>query len=208
MLKGSNIYKDYGKQSVLKNVDFVVSKKEIVGLSGINGSGKTTLLDVLALILNPDKGEIVIDSDYVSDKNKLELRKKIAYVPQDIALFEELTVKENLLCWSKLNKDSSMKRIKEIEPYFNLEKMFNKKIIKLSGGMKRRVNFAVALMGEYEYMVLDEPLAGLDYESADDLIEFIKNERDKGIGIILTGHERYLLSECADRIIDLEAING
>ncbi|HKK95509.1 MAG TPA: ABC transporter ATP-binding protein [Anaerovoracaceae bacterium] len=208
MLKGNNIYKDYGKQSVLKNVDFVVSKKEIVGLSGINGSGKTTLLDVLALILNPDKGEIVIDSDYVSDKNKLELRKKIAYVPQDIALFEELTVKENLLCWSKLNKDSSMKRIKEIEPYFNLEKMFNKKIIKLSGGMKRRVNFAVALMGEYEYMVLDEPLAGLDYESADDLIEFIKNERDKGIGIILTGHERYLLSECADRIIDLEAING
>jgi len=208
MLKGNNIYKDYGKQSVLKNVDFVVSKKEIVGLSGINGNGKTTLLDVLALILNPDKGEIVIDSDYVSDKNKLELRKKIAYVPQDIALFEELTVKENLLCWSKLNKDSSMKRIKEIEPYFNLEKMFNKKIIKLSGGMKRRVNFAVALMGEYEYMVLDEPLAGLDYESADDLIEFIKNERDKGIGIILTGHERYLLSECADRIIDLEAING
>jgi len=204
MLLCKNIYKEYGKQVVLSDIDLEVSKGEIVCLTGINGSGKTTLLDILALTLKQEKGKIIINGKTVDDKNRVTLRNKIAYVPQDVALFEELTVKENLICWSKLDKNSSL----EIEPFFKLEDMFDKKIIKLSGGMKRRINFAVALMGEYEYMILDEPLAGVDIESTDRIIDFLKNERDRGVGILLTGHERYLLNEFADRIINLEGING
>lgn len=204
MLRGKNISKVYGKQNVLNNIDVKLNKGEIVALIGINGSGKTTLLDILALAQRSDSGNIYIDDELASDDNKDKMRKKIAYVPQDVALFEELSVKENLLCWSKLSKEETLKRIKELEPYFNLQEMYSKKITKLSGGMKRRINFAVALLGEYDYMILDEPLAGVDQENTDRMVEFLKNERDNGKGILITGHERLLITTYADRIINLD----
>jgi ABC-type multidrug transport system ATPase subunit len=150
MLRCNNICKVYGKQSVLRNIDIKLNKREIVALLGINGSGKTTLLDILALAPRSDSGDILIDGQMVYDDNRDKMRKKMAYAPQDIALFEELSVKENLLCWSKLSKEDTLKRMKELEPYFNLEGMYSKKITKLSGGMKRRINFAVAQLGEYD----------------------------------------------------------
>ena len=204
MLRGNNICKVYGKQNVLNNIDIKLNKGEIVALIGINGSGKTTLLDILALAQRSDSGNIYIDDELASDDNKDRMRKKIAYVPQDVALFEELSVKENLLCWSKLSKEETLKRIEELEPYFNLQEMYSKKITKLSGGMKRRINFAVALLGEYDYMILDEPLAGVDQENTDRMVGFLKNERDKGKGILITGHERLLITTYADRIINLD----
>lgn len=204
MLRGNNICKVYGKQNVLNNIDIKLNKGEIVALIGINGSGKTTLLDILALAQRSDSGNIYIDDELASDNNKDKMRKKIAYVPQDVALFEELSVKENLLCWSKLSKEETLKRIEELEPYFNLQEMYSKKITKLSGGMKRRINFAVALLGEYDYMILDEPLAGVDQENTDRMVGFLKNERDKGKGILITGHERLLITTYADRIINLD----
>ncbi|NLY82268.1 MAG: ATP-binding cassette domain-containing protein [Clostridiales bacterium] len=204
MLRGNNICKVYGKQNVLNNIDIKLNKGEIVALIGINGSGKTTLLDILALAQRSDSGNIYIDDELASDDNKDKMRKKIAYVPQDVALFEELSVKENLLCWSKLSKEETLKRIEELEPYFNLQEMYSKKITKLSGGMKRRINFAVALLGEYDYMILDEPLAGVDQENTDRMVGFLKNERDKGKGILITGHERLLITTYADRIINLD----
>lgn len=204
MLRGNNICKVYGKQNVLNNIDIKLNKGEIVALIGINGSGKTTLLDILALAQRSDSGNIYIDDELASDDNKDKMRKKIAYVPQDVALFEEISVKENLLCWSKLSKEETLKRIEELEPYFNLQEMYSKKITKLSGGMKRRINFAVALLGEYDYMILDEPLAGVDQENTDRMVGFLKNERDKGKGILITGHERLLITTYADRIINLD----
>ena len=208
MIESVNLCKNYADQNVLNNINISLNKGEIVGLIGVNGSGKTTLLDILALINLSSGGDIIIDNEIVDKLNKKRLRSKISYVPQDIALFEELTVKENLICWSKLNKEKTMERIIEIEPFFNLQEMFNKKITKLSGGMKKRINIAVALMGEYDYMILDEPLAGVDYENAKMIIDFLVMEKNRGIGILITGHELNLLNEYTDRIIKLEEING
>lgn len=208
MIESVNLCKNYADQNVLNNINISLDKGEIVGLIGINGSGKTTLLDILALINLNSGGDIIIDNEIVDNINKKRLRSKISYVPQDIALFEELTVKENLICWSKLNKGKTMERIMEIEPFFNLQEMFNKKITKLSGGMKKRINIAVALMGEYDYMILDEPLAGVDYENAKMIIDFLIMEKNRGVGILITGHELNLLNEYTDRIIKLEEING
>lgn len=208
MIESVNLCKNYADQNVLNSINISLNKGEIVGLIGVNGSGKTTLLDILALINLSSGGDIIIDNEIVDNLNKKRLRSKISYVPQDIALFEELTVKENLICWSKLNKEKTMERIMEIEPFFNLQEMFNKKITKLSGGMKKRINIAVALMGEYDYMILDEPLAGVDYENAKMIIDFLVMEKNRGIGILITGHELNLLNEYTDRIIKLEEING
>jgi len=213
VIEGRNLTKIYGRQQVLTDVNIKIREGEITALLGKNGSGKSTLLNILAMATKPDKGRVYVNGEDASGTSGKsvhtgtagKLRRTIAYVPQDIALFEELTMKDNLYCWSRLSREATDTRIDELEETFHLREMEGKKIIKLSGGMKRRVNFAAALMGEYKFMILDEPLTGLDEDTVCRILKMLEEKKRQGVGIIISGHDKGQLLSVADKKITLES---
>jgi len=212
VIEGKNLTKIYGKQQVLTDVSIEIREGEITALLGKNGSGKSTLLNILAMAVKPDRGSVYVNGEDASGTSGTSvrtgtagrLRRTIAYVPQDIALFEELTMKDNLYCWSRLSKEATDARIDELEETFHLREMEGKKVIKLSGGMKRRVNFAAALMGEYKFMILDEPLTGLDEDTVCRILKMLEEKKRQGVGIIISGHDKGQLLSVADKKILLK----
>ena len=201
-VRAEGLTKKYGDVDALNSVSFSLGRGEILGLFGLNGSGKSTLLDILALAARPDSGRIFFDGAEVSYKTA-SARRRIGYVPQDIALFEELTVRENLLCWSRLPGKKAKKRADETAERLNLTDFYSKKVSALSGGMKRRVNLAVALLGEPELMVLDEPFAGVDADNTDWIELKLREMADTGAAVIVSGHTPERLIPLLDRLLVL-----
>lgn len=187
ILRAEGVCRKYGAVNALNNVSFSLNRGEVLGLFGQNGSGKSTLLDIIALAAKPDGGHIFFDGTEVNS-NLTAVRRRIGYVPQEIALFEELTVRENLLCWSRLPGKKAKVRVGEVAEKLNLSCIYGKKVAELSGGMKRRVNLAVALLGEPELIVLDEPFAGVDTDNTDGIEKRLRELADGGVALIVSGH--------------------
>jgi len=201
-LRAEGISRKYGNVNALDNVSFSLNRGKILGLFGKNGSGKSTLLDIIALAAKPDGGQIFFEDKDVSSNLTLA-RRRIGYVPQEIALFEELTVCENLLCWSKLPGKKAKARAVEVAEKLNLHEIYGKKVAELSGGMKRRVNLAVALLGDPELMVLDEPFAGVDTDNTDGIEKVLKEMAECGTALIVSGHSPEQMLPLIDRVLVL-----
>ncbi|NLV85611.1 MAG: ABC transporter ATP-binding protein [Clostridiales bacterium] len=202
LLKVEAISKSYGSFTALNNISFSMGQGEILGLFGKNGSGKSSLLNIIAMALKPDNGNIIFDG-LNAGQNPMTARGKIGYVPQEIALFEELTVEENLLCWSKLRGKSAKAKVMEISDRLNLEEMLSKRVCTLSGGMKRRVNFAVALLGDPKLLILDEPFVGLDIDNTEIIEDIMKKLSDSGVSQIVSGHSPEQLIPLVHRVMVL-----
>ena len=202
ILKVEGISKNYGKLEAIKDINFSLQKGEIIGLLGSNGSGKSTLLNIIALAITADKGNIFINKTDVK-KNLSRARRSIGYVPQEIALFEELSVKENLLCWSKLPGKKAKERCLYIAKKMNVLDLYNKKVSALSGGMKRRVNTAVALLGNPEFLVLDEPFAGVDTYNTEWVENLLRDMANNGTSQLISGHSPEQLLNFVDRFMVL-----
>ena len=202
MLKVESVSKSYKDKMVLDSISLELSKGEIVVLIGPNGSGKSTLLSIMAFSLKPDSGKVSVDEMDMKASKKL-----IAYAPQAVTLFEELSVTDNLLAWSsfkgsdsrKLSKEKAQSLIEEL----GMSDFRRKRIDKLSGGQKRRVNLAVTLMSDYEYLLLDEPFAGIDSAGEELIKNLILSEKKNGKGIIIAEHNKEIISQLADRTINL-----
>ena len=201
-LRAVDISRKYGTVTALDNVSFSLNRGEILGLFGKNGSGKSTLLDIIALAAKADGGQILFEGEEVGS-NLTSARRRIGYVPQEIALFEELTVRENLLCWSKLPGKKAKSRAWEVSEKLNLAEIYKKKVSELSGGMKRRVNLAVALLGDPELMVLDEPFAGVDTDNTDGIVNVLKELAKHGTAQIVSGHSPEQMLPLIDRVLVL-----
>lgn len=167
MLNIKNISKKYSKKGrfVLKDVSFSINNPGIYGLLGENGAGKTTLMNIIATVLQPTKGSIYYKKAEICSKNYNDFKKKIGYMPQDINLYEDLTVSENLklfliLCNYSKNKINS--RITELLNLINLYKQKDIKFKELSGGMKRRLGLGICLCKDPEIIIVDEPTTGVD----------------------------------------------
>ncbi|MEA4895867.1 MAG: ABC transporter ATP-binding protein [Oscillospiraceae bacterium] len=204
LLRVEGLSKKYGTADALKNISFDLERGEVLGLFGLNGSGKSTLLDIVALAKRPDSGHIFLNGAEVSYGSGAA-RRSIGYVPQEIALFEELTVRENLLCWSRLSGQKAKLRVGETAERLNLLSFYNKKVSALSGGMKRRVNLAVALLGDPELLVLDEPFAGVDTDNTGWIEQLLREMADSGIAIIVSGHSAEQMMPLLDRILVLSS---
>lgn len=187
ILKVEEISKCYGDIKALDHIMFSLSRGEILGLFGKNGSGKSTLLNIVALAISADEGNIYIDNQDVK-KNLRKSRRRIGYVPQEIALFEELTVQENLLCWSRLPGKKAKERAYEVAELMNIKELYKKKVSTLSGGMKRRVHTAVALLGNPELLILDEPFAGVDTDNTEWIENLLRNMAGGGVSQMISGH--------------------
>lgn len=195
MLHIERLSKAYGKRQVIQNLNLHINAGEIYGLLGPNGAGKTTTINIICNLLKADSGTIQINNQPVSEKSKAI----IGVAPQENLLYQELSCKENLNFFAQIYGLGGKLRQLQVEKCLadvNLSDRANSPVETLSGGMKRRLNIAVALVHQPKLLILDEPTAGLDIEARYDIWELIRNLRNQGITILLTTH---LLDE-AERI--------
>lgn len=186
-----NITKRFNDKLVLDNISYEVSEGEIFGFIGPNGAGKSTLINIMTTLLNPDSGTIKI-CGYDILKEPIKAKECIGYVPQDLALMEDLTAYDNLEFFGALYglKGKLLKeRIREALGVTGLEETKRQKVKKFSGGMKRRLNIAAAIMHHPKVLILDEPTVGVDAQSRNYIFSFIRNIcKEWGSTVIYTSH--------------------
>lgn len=191
MLKLIEVSKKYKKRTVVDHLSFEISKGDVLGLLGSNGAGKSTTISMIATLLKPDSGQILFDDVDIVQKRK-QVRKKIGYVPQEIALYENLTGNDNLNFFARayhLTGVVMKERLCYVKDILGLtEEQLKEKVCCYSGGMKRRLNMGVALLHQPELLLLDEPTVGVDIESRDRILETIEELSKKGIMVIYIGH--------------------
>lgn len=203
-LIAKELHKSFRDFKAVNDVSFTIKKGEIFGFLGPNGAGKTTTIRMLATVLEPDSGEIIIGGFSVkTDAEKI--RGIIGVCPQDLALYEDLSALDNMVFFGRmagLGAGEARKQAMEHLKLMGLEERAKGKISKFSGGMKRRVNLAISLMGNPEMIFMDEPTVGVDPQSRNNIYENIEGLRNKGITILYTTH--YM--DEADRLCDRIAV--
>jgi len=175
----------YRKKPVLSDISFRAQEGECLAVVGANGRGKSTLLAILAGILKPKEGAVICYG-------------KTGYLPQSIALFEDMTVEDNLRFFAGLAKCEVPGSLP-----FRLDDKRKERVGRLSGGQKRQVSIACALLGEPKVLLLDEPAAGLDVEYREDLIQLLKEKKEAGCTILYVGHEPLEIADICDRLLFL-----
>lgn len=188
LIEIEKLSKSFGEQKVLDKIDFKLESGEIVGLIGPSGSGKSTLIKTMLGMEKADDGEALV-LDYKMPKR--EILSNIGYMAQSDALYEMLTGYENLDFFGKMKGVPSDKLKKEIEyiaEIVDLTDGLKKLVSKYSGGMKRRLSLAIALIGSPELLILDEPTVGIDPSLRKNIWKELFKQRDNGVGILVTTH--------------------
>ena len=201
-LSASNLAKAYKSRQVVRDVSLSVSTGQIVGLLGPNGAGKTTTFYMIVGLVPLDKGKITIDDGELTHQPmRVRARKGIGYLPQEASIFRKLTVFENIMAILQTRKDLNSSQQEEeadaLLDEFNINHIRNSTGMSLSGGERRRVEIARALAANPQFILLDEPFAGVDPISVNDIKKIIQHLRDRGIGILITDHNvRETLDVC------------
>lgn len=201
MIQVTNIKKSYGSINAVDDISFTIAKGETFGLIGPNGAGKTTTINILIGILTPDSGSLLINND--PNLNKRTLKKLIGVCPQSLAIYEELTAEENIRLFGKLYGLSGSKLKERIAFCLDLVGLDNRKSSRAdtySGGMKRRLNLACALVHDPEIILLDEPTVGVDPQSRNFIFDNIELLKKDGRTIIYTTHYMEEAERLCDRI--------
>ncbi len=197
-----DIYKSFNGQKAVNGVSFTIDKGEIFGLLGPNGAGKTTVIRILSTVLAADTGDATVGG-YSLRKNPAEVRDLVGVCPQDLALYEDLSALDNLIFFGQLEglngREAKAQAMSHLA-LMGLTERAKGKISKFSGGMKRRINLAIALMGNSKLLFLDEPTVGIDPQSRNNIFETIRGLRDKGMTILYTTHYMEEANRLCDRI--------
>jgi len=201
----NDLHKSFKDLKAVDGVSFSIEKGEIFGLLGPNGAGKTTTIRILSTITPPDKGDVTIGGFSLS-KQPDKIRGLIGICPQELALYADLSAFDNLLFFGRMaglsTKEATTQAMENLKLMGLEERAKKGRVDKFSGGMKRRVNLAIALMGHPQLLFLDEPTVGIDPQSRNNIFEVIESLRQKGMTILYTTH--YM--EEADRICKRVAI--
>ena len=196
MLEISGIYKSYHRQNILAGVDLTVAPGECVGIVGYNGCGKTTLLSILAGAQKADRGIILYNGREASGHPRV-FAEEAAYVPQENPLMEELTVRDNLLLWYRGSRKQMESDLKGgAASMLGVDRMLDRTVGKLSGGMKKRLGIACALSNHAPVLIMDEPGAALDLECKEIIRNYLREYMASGGAVILTSHELAELALC------------
>ena len=185
-----DLRKRYGNTTAVDGISFAVYRGETFGLLGPNGAGKSTTLAVMSGLLRPDAGDVLIDGVSVR-LNVREAQAMIGVVPQSLAIYEDLTGKQNLSYFAKLRGIPRSESAREIERVLDIVALADdagKRVAKYSGGMKRRLNIAVGLLGRPKVLLLDEPTVGIDPQSRRHILDSVRRLADQGMTIIYTSH--------------------
>ena len=202
-LKTENLRKLYGSRPVVDGVTIEVGSGEIVGLLGPNGAGKTTTFYSIVGFVRPDAGQIFMDGEEITDLPMYRrARRGIGYLPQEKSIFRKLTVAQNIravLETCGLSSQAQREKLAELLAELDLEARADQLADTLSGGETRRVEIARALAIEPRYMLLDEPFAGIDPRTVEDIQAIIAALREKGLGVLITDHNVRETLEITDR---------
>lgn len=194
--------KRYGGQTVLDRVSLAAERGEVLGLVGPNGAGKSTLLGVMAGIIAPDAGHVRIGGKSLL-RTTGGAAGLVGYVPQEIALYPSLSAGDNLRFWGRLGRMTGRKladRMAEIASLTGLSAVLSTRVESLSGGMKRKLNLAVALLADPPALILDEPTAGVDIQSVREIAAFIRTQARAGKTVVYTTHSYDEMERLCDRV--------
>jgi ABC-2 type transport system ATP-binding protein len=202
ILEVKDLVKKYGENTAVKGITFSIKDGEIFSLLGPNGAGKTTTISVLSTLLTPTSGEATV-CGYSVTKQPMEVRRSIGVVPQDLALYEELSAAENLSFWGQmygLGGKTLAKRIDEVLELIDLKDKAKAHVRTFSGGMKRRVNIGVGLLHQPRLLFMDEPTVGIDPQSRRAILDSVKDLNKKGMTVLYTTHYMEEAQELSDRV--------
>ena len=202
MINVSNLRKTFDTIEALKGISFNIQQGECYGLLGPNGAGKTTTISIMSTIVEPNEGEVSI-AGYDLRKNPLDCKKNIGVVTQEIALYNEFSAYDNLLFWGGLYdvpKPELIARINETLNLLGLADRKNDKVKTYSGGMKRRINIASALLHRPKVLFMDEPTVGIDPQSRNLIFEVVEKLHKEGMTVVYTTHYMEEAERLCDRI--------
>jgi len=206
LLRVEKITKAFNKKVVLSNVSFDLDNNEILVLVGENGTGKSTFLSILVTLLKPDLGHIFLEGDDIVTNANL-IKGKVAYVPQEIAIYPNLTVKDNMYFWASINGFSGVKchdRVRALIDEFKLSEYEKQKAGKLSVGLRRRLSIATSMFLDAKLVIMDEPTAGLDIEAKNEIIKLVKTLKKQGRSIIYVTHIQDEIEALAGKILRIK----
>ena len=192
ILRADNLIKKYKQRTVVNDVSFSVSQGEIVGLLGPNGAGKTTSFYMIVGLIKPNEGTIFIDDqDITSDAMYRRAQKGIGYLAQEASVFRKLSVEDNIMAileMTKMSKEERHEKLEELINEFSLHKVRKNRGDLLSGGERRRTEIARALAASPNFILLDEPFAGVDPIAVEEIQTIVYKLKQKNIGILITDH--------------------
>lgn len=202
ILTATNLNKTFDGLTAVNNLSFSIQRGEIFSLLGPNGAGKTTSISMLSTLIAPSGGTAVINGfDINTDATKV--RETIGIVPQEIALYDELTARQNLTFWGRMYDMGGKEldqRIDELLAQVDLVDRAKDRVETYSGGMKRRINIAVGLLHRPQLLFMDEPTVGIDPQSRRRILDMVKELRDDGMTVLYTTHYMEEAEELSDRV--------
>jgi len=192
ILRAENLIKKYKQRTVVNDVSFDVSQGEIVGLLGPNGAGKTTSFYMIVGLIKPNEGQIFLDDqDITSDPMYRRAQKGIGYLAQEASVFRKLSVEDNIMAileMTNMNREERHDKLEELINEFSLHKVRKNRGDLLSGGERRRTEIARALAASPNFILLDEPFAGVDPIAVEEIQTIVAKLKRKNIGILITDH--------------------
>jgi ABC-2 type transport system ATP-binding protein len=197
-----DLHKSFGENHAVEGVSFDVRQGEIFSLLGPNGAGKTTTISILSCLLRPDQGDAHIMGHSIKTE-AMGVKSVLGVVPQEIALYEDLTARENLNFWGKmygLRGGALKKRVDEVLEVIGLSERAKERVGKYSGGMKRRVNIGVALLHKPKIIYMDEPTVGIDPQSRRNILDSVVALKNQGMTVLYTTHYMEEAQELSDFI--------
>ncbi|WP_121639245.1 ABC transporter ATP-binding protein [Virgibacillus sp. Bac330] len=210
MLELVNISKKFKQTYAVKNMNMFMERGEIVGLLGPNGAGKSTAISIMSSLVEPTAGEVYFDNRSIL-KNPTSFRKVAGIVPQEIALYEDLTAEENLRFFGRIYQIKGkqlQKRIEDVLQIIGLADRKKEAVKTYSGGMKRRLNIGVALLHEPELLIMDEPTVGIDAQSRKYILETVKRlNKEMNVTILYTSHYMEEVEYLCNRIYIMDKGN-
>lgn len=202
ILEVKDLEKNYGDFKAVKGISFEIKEGEIFSLLGPNGAGKTTTISMLSTLYKPTAGDATVAGHSIT-KAPMQVRNAIGVVPQDLALYEDLTAKENLIFWGQmynLSGQSLKNRVDEVLEQIGLMDKAKNKVKTYSGGMKRRVNIGVGLLHKPKLLFMDEPTVGIDPQSRRAILDTVKDLNKQGMTVLYTTHYMEEAEELSDRV--------
>lgn len=203
LLRTENILKKYGKRTVVRGVSIEVKQGEIVGLLGPNGAGKTTSFYMIVGLIKPNSGRVFLNEmDITNEPMYKRAQLGIGYLAQEASVFRSMSVEDNItavLEFTKLNKTERDAKLNSLLDEFGLQHIRKSNGIQLSGGERRRTEIARALAMDPNFILLDEPFAGVDPIAVEDIQTIVAKLREKNIGILITDHNVHETLKITDR---------
>jgi ABC-2 type transport system ATP-binding protein len=202
LIQIERLRKEYDTLVAVDDIDFEVRDGEILGLLGPNGAGKTTSINMICGVLRPDGGRVLVDGTDIWIEPKT-VKRRLGVVPQEIALYEDLTARDNLRFWGSLYKLRGREladRIDESLSRVGLAERARHKVATFSGGMKRRLNLCMGLLHRPKFLLLDEPTVGIDPQARLNILEVIREAAEAGTTVLYTTHYMEEAEQLCDRI--------